>query len=356
MHEIQTKTVARAPKPSVEATRPHVNDRADIGDLRTRCPLPVLMKRMGLAKHAKKTCCSPFRADKKPSWGIFKRDDRYLWKDHGTGEAGDEINFIVQAKKYTGPSAFPKALEYWQTIADKGPVTPEETASFASEPQEKPNASGFGVGTEDQLNSLAKLRKIDLRGLLLASERGLLVFGRHCGHDVFGVRDSSGHVLEVRRLDGQPFPAYGELVERKSHALRGSRKNWPVGIADAGDKPMILLVEGLPDFLAAFEVVVREQALDRVAPVAMLAAGSSIAADALPLFKGKHVRIIPHADPAGRNGAMRWKDQLLEAGASKVDFFQLNGDDESSPIKDLNDYLPLYRMDVEGGSTEGRIL
>ena len=133
MDDTQKKIVTRAPNTPVEATRPHVNERADIGELRARCPLPVLMKRMGLAKHAKKTCCSPFRRDKKPSWGIFKREDRYYWKDHGTGDSGDEINFIVQAKKYTGLSAFPKALEYWETLAAKGPTTAEEIASFTSE-------------------------------------------------------------------------------------------------------------------------------------------------------------------------------------------------------------------------------
>jgi putative DNA primase/helicase len=313
------------------------------------------MKRMGLGKHVQKTCRSPFRSDKKPSWGIFQREGRYFWKDHATGDSGDEITFIVRAKKHTGPGAFPKALEYWQEVADKGPATPVELGSMTPEPPQKPDASGLGPGRDEQLERLANLRKIDPVGLLVAQERGHLVFGHRCGHEVFGVRDSSGHVLEVRRLDGQPFPAFGDLVERKSHAIKGSRKNWPVGIAEAGARPMILLVEGLPDFLAAFEVVVREGALDRVAPVAMLAAGSAIAGDALPRFKGKHIRIVPHVDAAGNAGARRWQEQLIEAGASKVDFWT-PGDDDSSPIKDLNDYLPLYRLDTADGSREGRIL
>jgi hypothetical protein len=89
-----------------------------------------------------------------------------------------------------------------------------------------------------------------------------------------------------------------------------------------------MLVEGLPDFLAAFEVVVAECALDRVAPVAMLSAASQIGSDALPQFKGRHVRIIPHEDDPGRKAAMNWKRQLLDAGASKVDFVALTGSAE----------------------------
>lgn len=346
-------------KPTICANHnctPSVSENS-IESLRARCPLPVLMRRMGLGQHVRKTCRSPLRPDKKSSWGVFQREGRWFWKDFGTGEAGDEISFLVHAKKLPTSGRFAKALKIWTKIANQAPLAAEQEALPPVEPPQKPNASGFGPGTDAQLNQLARLRKIDARGLLIAHERGLLVFGRLGTHEVYGVRDASGNVLEVRRLDGQPFPDHGELGERKSHALKGSRKSWPVGLADAGDRPMILLVEGLPDFLATFEVVVREEALDRVAPVAMLAAGAAIAADALPLFKGKHVRIVPHADEPGQAAAARWKKQLLEAGALKVDFITVaDAADDSSLIKDLNDYLPLYRIDVADGTAEGRLL
>ena len=326
--------------------------------LRARCPLPVLMRRMGLGRFAKRNCPSPFRRDEKPSWGIFPREDRWFWKDHGTGESGDEINFIVRAKKLKPARAFREALEYWEAKANEADNEPQPDALPTPEPRPKPDASHFGPGSDDQLVRLSKLRKIDLRGLLVAQDRGLLVFGTFIRHEVYGLKDSSGNVLELRRLDGEPFSAHGPLSERKSHAVKGSLKSWPVGIANAGERPMILLVEGLPDLLAAFEVVVAEGALDRVAPVAMLSAGSSIASDALPLFKGRHVLIVPHADKAGRDGATRWKEQLVAGGAAKVDFYSLTDerDEECSPIKDLNDYLPIYRMETADGSTEGRIL
>jgi hypothetical protein len=53
------------------------------------------------------------------------------------------------------------------------------------------------------------------------------------------------------------------LGERKSHSLRGSSKQWPVGLLPPGfEKPWlkehvrkILLVEGGPDYLAACQLI-----------------------------------------------------------------------------------------------------
>ncbi len=335
-----------------------MDTKSTIEALRTRCPLPVLMHRMGLGRYVRRSCCSPLRADHSASWGVYPRGDRWFWKDHGTGDGGDEIDFVASAKKVDVHKDFGRVLAYWEDLANTGPAASAPAELPEPEPRCKPDASGFGPGTDDQVQRLMKLRGFDRRGLLVAQERGMLVFGPFIGYEVYGVTDASGNVLEVRRLDGRQFPAHSGLAERKSHALKGSRKNWPVGIANAGDRPMILLVEGLPDFVAAFEVVVMENAADRVAPVAMLSAGSHLAADALPLFKGRSVRIIPHSDQAGRRGATVWKRELLEAGACKVDFFCLSdqGDSDDSVIKDLNDYLPLYRMEIAAGLAEGRIL
>ena len=69
----------------------------EIDQLKQKLPLPDLMERMGYGEHAVAACCSPLRDDRNPSWGIFQRDGIWLWKDHGTGQAGDEITFIQEA-------------------------------------------------------------------------------------------------------------------------------------------------------------------------------------------------------------------------------------------------------------------
>ena len=175
--------------------------------------------------------------------------------------------------------------------------------------------------------------------------------------EVYGLTDQSERVLELRRLDGQMFPATGVLGERKSHAVKGSQKNWPVGILEAQPYPMIMLVEGIPDFLAAHQIILLEGAADRVAPVAMLSATASIHTDALALFKAKHVRVFPHVDQAGIQGATSWRNQLHGAGAARVDFVDLSqfkcGREK---IKDLCDFKDSHAVRYFSEPKEWRVL
>jgi len=217
------------------------------------------------------------------------------------------------------------------------------TAQFAPVRGSKPQRAGFGPGTESQLQLLATLRGIRLAGLRWARDRGVLVFGYFGGCPVFGVTDSTGAILEVRRLDGSMFPAVGHLAERKSHAVRGSSKRHPVGIHESRDFSHIIVTEGIPDFLAAHDLILRElghaHVIPPCAPVALLTANVAIAEETLPIFNGKRVRIFYHDDAngAGWKGALRWQQQIVNAGALSCDFFHFNR--ISSIVKDLNDYL-----------------
>jgi hypothetical protein len=216
--------------------------------------------------------------------------------------------------------------------------------------QKQPVASGFTVGSQDQLRRLAALRDIGPEGLEWAQERGLLVFGRWHEQECYGVTDSSKNCFELRRLDGKSFPAFRELSERKSHALAGSNKKWPLGILEAKAFPYVALVEGLPDLLAAHYIALSEQASHysrrdvRCAPVAMLSATPDIDTSALSHFKDKWVRIFPHADESGigLKGAAKWHRQLSNAGV-RCDLFDLTRlrDETNGQVKDLNDFVRL---------------
>ncbi len=196
----------------------------------------------------------------------------------------------------------------------------------------QPDCSDFARGTQSQIQTLADARPFNREGLEWANERGLLVFGWFSGLECYGVTDSSGRLLEVRRLDGEMFPAIprSSLHARKSHAVKGSQKAWPLGILEARNAVSIALLEGVPDLLSAHYVILWEQASHetkrdvRCAPVAMLSASPAIHAEALPHFGGKHVRIFPHAERAGLRGAVRWRTQLIEAGAAKVDVWDFS--------------------------------
>ena len=70
----------------------------NIQEARRQLPLPKLMAEMGYGDRAKKSARCPFYDDQHPSFGIFEKDGRWLWKCHACGEGGDEIDFIAKAK------------------------------------------------------------------------------------------------------------------------------------------------------------------------------------------------------------------------------------------------------------------
>ncbi len=203
------------------------------------------------------------------------------------------------------------------------PSLPQSTPA-EEVPKPLPQRSGFVAGTPNQLLRLAESRPYHIEGLKLATNRGLLVFGRWREFECYGVTDSSGRVLELRRVDGNLFPAApGRFDERKSHAVVGSQKQWPVGILETRGITPIALVEGIPDFLEAHFLMHSEQS-STCFPVAMLSSSPKIHNDALDWFLGKHVRIFAHADEGGLKGALKWQKQLLEAHAMKVDIFDFS--------------------------------
>jgi len=334
------KTAAMAIQPSLD-------------QLKQQCPLPALMEHLGLGKYAKPSSKSPFRADNNASWGIFESDNGWRFKDHGTGESGDEITFLANHLRLDQRESFPVLLGLYQAAAKKmgtQPVNPQPgtpAAELSAEPTVLPDKTGFSPGTDEQHRQLAELRGFSVEAVSRAVERGVVVFGEWHQHQCYGVCDSSGRLFEVRRLDGQNFPAVGELQSRKSHTVKHSQKSWPVGLPEAEQAANLLLVEGLPDFIAAHEVIVASQLEAQWAPVAMLSAGVQISADALPRFTGKQVLICFHNDPEhqGAQAALNWHRQLQAANAAKVsllDTRKLAGLAEGG-IKDLNDYVRLAK-------------
>jgi hypothetical protein len=140
-------------------------------------------------------------------------------------------------------------------------------------------------------------------------------------------------------------PEDGEKEGPKSKNWPRSQNNWPIGISRANEFPAIALCEGAPDFLAAFALAYTGAVESLVAPICMGGAACSIHKDALPLFRGKRVRIFGHADDAGQAAVQRRAEQLQEVQAEiyAFDFIGLIKCD-GSPVKDLNDFLLVDRV------------
>lgn len=152
-------------------------------------------------------------------------------------------------------------------------------------------------------------------------------------------------------MDGQKYPAFGSLGERKAHTLKNSVKSWPVGLMipqwSTRDFRAILAVEGAPDYLAAMHFTLRAKA--DCLPVAFLGAGTAgeIHPDALHCFRNRRVRFYPHADGAGGRAVEKWANQLAAVGAN-VDAFKFDGlrKADGSPVKDLNDCTSIHPDDA----------
>jgi hypothetical protein len=227
-------------------------------------------------------------------------------------------------------------------------------------PPARPMLRGTLPFTMDDVVALSRARGIPPHGIMLAEKRGFLFKAPWHGADCYGVRDISSNLIELRRMDSQLFPAVPEfnLAPRKSHAIKGSNKSWPLGILESREFPAIALVEGIPDFIFAHYRVAEELARNRVAVVAMLSSAPAIDPVALKHFAGKQVRIFPHLDAAGLRGAKRWSAQIVAAGTSHVDFFSLDRfvQRDGKPVVDLCDLRNLSPQELRNNPKIKRML
>lgn len=279
---------------------------------------------------AGKSCKSPFRQDRTPSFSVF--DSGRAWKDHGNSEAGDVVSFYMKA---TGLS-FTDAVERLAVMA----------GIYSDEPTRKPEPikelrlpEDLHTGSSKELATVAKLRGLNVEAVEEASARGLLRFGTVCGSHCWLLTDKHQKSAQARRMTGEAFPAAKNLPSRKAHTLAGSCQSWPLGLLEASQEPFLAIVEGGPDMLAAIHFAQAEGAAERVGVIAMLGASNTIPAEALPHFKNKRIRIFRHADDAGEKAANCWAGQLEAVGAA-ADIFDCGGVPlRSGKISgDLNDF------------------
>lgn len=311
----------------------------------------------------------PFHQEKSPSFTV--------WQDHahcfGCGWHGDIFSYWMErtgfefkaAKEALAGLAGLSAAGTAASTPLKKKVTPLPHQS--SKPKEKPALPVMRTLSGAEIESLAALRGLSVISCRLLAERrriGFCVWPQwERQRDVASswqtadqcfpcwvITDSSRNVAQFRRLDGGKFT----LHDREIKAWTKGSPTWPVGAEDLRqsgkwkvESRKILLVEGGPDFLAAYHFLLADWRLKNgrplrvpeIAVVAMLGASCAIAEDALALFEGKRVRIVIHNDEPKQCGlvddkpfyrvpsfeaAARWTEQLTAAGAV-VETFSLAG-------------------------------
>ena len=302
-----------------------------LAEAKRRLPIPELWRRLGLPGTPAKSCRCPWREDHRPSLSIF--DDGRRWRDFGTAEHGDAVDFIARARGLPVPAAIAELRRL------AGVPLPPAHPPVAT-PSKRPD---LHPGTEAELQQLAALRNLGLDGLRLATQRGLLRFAEHHGQPSWFVTDPQAANAQARRLDSQPW-ANGA----KALTIAGSRAARPIGAHAAADFSIVLFCEGDPDLLAAHHLITVEARERDAVAVAMLGASLAIPAEDLPPFAGKRIRFFVHADEPGRASVQRWAHQLaaVAAAVDAVDFADLRKSDDS-PVKDLNDLTSVHPDDFE---------
>jgi hypothetical protein len=314
-----------------------------IDALKSRLPLPELLVRLGLFSSPPGSGshrCPLHGEVKGAAFSITHTEKSWLWNCYGAcGGGGDEITLI---ERHLGVPRW-GAIRHYAALCGDAVESPQQAVN--TKPREVLFPGDLRLGTRTELEAVAALRKVNFWAVAAMQQGGVLRFGTVCGQPCWIVTDPSRLCAEARRLDGKWFEASGKLGSRKAHTLPGSVKNWPVGLLLDGllneHFKKVLWVEGSGDLAAGYHFAVHSA--DWL-PVAMLGASmKQLHPEALQWLKGRQVRLVPHADTAGRSAADRWGG-LLDALGCPVDVFELEGlrCADGSPVKDLNDCTDLH--------------
>ena len=305
--------------------------------IKDRITIPILAERLFPGWQPSKSCVSPFRKEKKPSFSVF--DDGQKFNDFVTGEHGDVFDFYRIATGCDAKAAFKAVKEMAFGHSAPTPIIRAPAPAVRKEEKQRVHPA-LRVPTDDELEQISTLRSIAVPALKIAVDRGLPWTARSNVYLVESwiVTDSTRRNYRARRLDGQRWPN-----GQKAVCVYGSEAAWPIGITEAKDCPCVALCEGEGDFLAAFGHAWASGVEDRIAPVSMSGAGMQIQAETIPLFKGKRVRIFVQADKAGEKAWNTWEYQIRGV-AAKVDGFDFGGYYQSNEdvVNDLNDLLRIH--------------
>ena len=334
-------------------------------EAKRRLGVDILWKKFELPGEPGSSCRSPFRNDEHPSFSVSEDGQRFF--DFAEGKGGDAIDFLQRATGLSPSAACKKFIKWAEGLpATLGLLSPadghreQRCGAVFGQRADKSLSHIFNLPkfvTEVDtarnrwlLEQLASRRHLRMDGVRLAHQRGLLKFCflRTPGYvneldwcpksdePAWAIMDRTRYNVQVRWLSGDRIGR--QVNSPKAKTWPGSSARWPIGIHEAQTYPLIVLVEGGPDLLAAHHFAELAGAEDEVGVVGMMGAGMNIHPEALPLFAGKRVRIVPDADDPGREAAERWAQDLREAGA-EVDAFSLEGLRQAGDtlVKDLND-------------------
>lgn len=101
-----------------------------IEELKARYSITDAWRDEGLPGVPSRSCCSPFREERHPSFSVY--EDARKWKDHAAGEGGDVLDFVAKARGCSPAEALAIVRERvgWQPSAH-GPAMSRQAAPRA---------------------------------------------------------------------------------------------------------------------------------------------------------------------------------------------------------------------------------
>ena len=275
------------------------------------------------------TCLSPFREERNPSFSWYEgRDGRDRWKDFGTKEGGDTLDFIQKAlgcdiktatKELLRMAGFSSGGDRPKALPPLPPAPPRTVPEKLPAKHYLP--ADLHRGSFRELSELIESRRwiASPEDLSEPSETGALRLGTYQGHKSWLLVDAQQRCFEARRMDAKPWANGGKSSSRGKKSLLGVERLRPGCVC--------LLVEGAPDYLAAW--ILRAEARRQNCPfgsdcfpVAALGASSSVSSEDLKRFRGVRVLIFPHLDEAGQRACGEWS-RVLKRGGAEVEAINL---------------------------------
>lgn len=274
--------------------------------------IPDVWQLLGLPGVPRKSCKSPFRNDRNPSFSVFV--DGKFWRDFGTGQRGDVVSFVAEAKSCSLSDAAKWLIMQADTKGSYQTKPLRRLQAASAQPHKLPKFKlqllipDFSKGTYTEVIKLQKLRKLPLSaGIEILLNRGLLGFCTINGHRCWLVTDSQRLNAQARKLDGSTWQRIGGV---KAYTLPGSKAGRIIGIQESARFSFVWIVEGTPDLLAAATMAFMQDKVSNVGFLCITGAGNRINAEDLPGFKRKIVTVFAHNDNSGYEAAQRWARQI----------------------------------------------
>ncbi len=189
-----------------------MNGALGIEEIKLAYRIPAAWRDLQLNGEPGKCVRSPFRDEKNPSFSVHY--DGRRWHDFASGESGDVLDFVGRATGTDTTGSLRWIRERLGFMADAG-------GNGRKSDTKKPSIPELRCASANELSTLNERRGFGVEAMKLAQARGFLRFCNFAGQAGWCVKDRRHELYEFRRLDGEPWPAYKHLSERKSHCVGG---------------------------------------------------------------------------------------------------------------------------------------